>query len=171
MSEYYRHFKGGVYRIVSIAKDSGSEGKVVVYQAMYGDGDIWTRPYDEFFGEVERDGRILARFTEISEEEAVTDAPVYLKPWYHFPDIRLLPRINPESEFSWGVKAMITLLQRRGLVADSLFEGLLNEDDIREEIKARIRAYEPGEDPESIFHLIQTWGGSTGICRLRQYCM
>ena len=70
MSKYYRHFKGNIYRLVGIAKDSESLEKRVVYQAMYGDGDLWVRPYDMFFGKVERDGRVMDRFSPISEEEA-----------------------------------------------------------------------------------------------------
>lgn len=58
MAEYYRHFKGKVYRLVSVAKDSDTLDKIVVYQAMYENGDIWVRPYDEFFGKVDRDGMV-----------------------------------------------------------------------------------------------------------------
>ena len=65
MAEYYRHFKGKVYRLVSIAKDSETENKIVVYQAMYGNGDIWVRPFDEFFGKVDRVGMVRDRFTPI----------------------------------------------------------------------------------------------------------
>ena len=71
MSEYYRHFKGNIYRLVGIAKDSETLEKRVVYQAMYGDGELWVRPYDMFFGKVERDGKVMDRFSPISEEEAL----------------------------------------------------------------------------------------------------
>lgn len=73
MSEYYRHFKGNVYRLIGIAKDSETLQKMVVYQAMYGDGDLWVRSYDMFFGKVERDGEVFDRFSPISEEEALKD--------------------------------------------------------------------------------------------------
>ena len=72
MAEYYRHFKGKVYRLVSVAKDSDTLDKIVVYQAMYGDGQMWVRPKDMFFGEVERDGKRMLRFQEVSE----VDIPV-----------------------------------------------------------------------------------------------
>ena len=42
--KYYRHFKGNVYRVLHIAKNSETLEDMVVYQAMYGEGGIWVRP-------------------------------------------------------------------------------------------------------------------------------
>ena len=67
----YRHFKGNVYRLVGIAKDSETLEELVVYQAMYGEGQLWVRPKEMFFGEVERDGKRMPRFRELSKEEAL----------------------------------------------------------------------------------------------------
>lgn len=53
--EYYRHFKDKVYQIVAVAKNSETEEKMVVYQAMYGEQEIWVRPYDMFVSEVDRE--------------------------------------------------------------------------------------------------------------------
>ena len=120
MAEYYRHFKGKVYRLVSVAKDSENENKIVVYQAMYENGDIWVRPYYEFFGKVDCDGRVRDRFTPIDEKEALKQAPCYLNPRYSFPDIKYKAEtptmLNPEAGFSRGVKAMVSLLLRRSCV-------------------------------------------------------
>ena len=166
MAEYYRHFKGKVYRLVSVAKDSDTLDKIVVYQAMYDDGDIWVRPYDEFFGKVDRDGMVRDRFTKIGEKEALDHAPLYLHPKYHFPDIEYQAEtptmLNPEAGFSRGVKAMVSLLLRRNLVDESFFDGLFNDDDIEKEAIRQIKSYHPGEDPKNIFHLIQAWGGNSG---------
>ena len=166
MAEYYRHFKGKVYRLVSVAKDSDTLDKIVVYQAMYEDGDIWVRPYEEFFGKVDRDGMVRDRFTKIDEKDALEHAPLYLHPKYHFPDIEYQAEtptmLNPEAGFSRGVKAMVSLLLRRNLVDESFFDGLFNDDDIEKEAIRQIRSYHPGEDPKSIFHLIQAWGGNSG---------
>lgn len=166
MAEYYRHFKGKVYRLLSVAKDSETLDKIVVYQAMYDDGDIWVRPYDEFFGKVDRDGMVPDRFTKIGEKEALEHAPLYLHPKYHFPDIEYKAEtptmLNPEAGFSRGVKAMVSLLLRRNLVDESFFDGLFNDDDIEKEAIRQIISYHPGEDPKSIFHLIQAWGGNSG---------
>ena len=71
MADYYRHFKGGKYKLLGIAKDSETLEKMVVYQALYGDGELWVRPEEMFFGTVERDGKVMQRFTKITEEEAL----------------------------------------------------------------------------------------------------
>ena len=43
-TRYYRHFKGGKYRVLAIGQDSESLTPVVIYQALYGDYKIWVRP-------------------------------------------------------------------------------------------------------------------------------
>lgn len=71
MTGYYKHFKGGQYKLLGIAKDSETLEKMVVYQALYGEGEMWVRPEEMFFGTVERDGNVMQRFTKITEEEAL----------------------------------------------------------------------------------------------------
>lgn len=65
--KYYRHFKGGIYKLLYIAKHSETLEQMVVYQAMYGDRQIWVRPATMFFGLKEVDGKMICRFTEIKE--------------------------------------------------------------------------------------------------------
>ena len=65
MEKYYRHFKGGLYKFIGIAKDSETLEDVVIYQAIYGDNQLWVRPADMFFGKVERDGKVMDRFEEV----------------------------------------------------------------------------------------------------------
>lgn len=66
---YFRHFKGGMYKLLAIGQDSETLEPVVVYQALYGEGKVWVRPYDMFFETIVRDGKEIRRFTEISTEE------------------------------------------------------------------------------------------------------
>ena len=68
MEKYYRHFKGNIYKLIGIAKDSETLENMVVYQAMYGDRQVWVRPEKMFFEKVEREGKIMPRFEEIEEE-------------------------------------------------------------------------------------------------------
>ena len=71
MEKYYRHYKGGVYRYVGIARDIETLEEKVVYQATDGDRQIWIRPKADFFGKVEQDGQALDRFTELSDAQAL----------------------------------------------------------------------------------------------------
>ena len=70
MEQYYRHFKGNVYRVIHIAKHSETLEEMVVYQAMYCERGIWVRPKAMFEEIIERDGRTFRRFEKISREEA-----------------------------------------------------------------------------------------------------
>ena len=63
--KYYRHFKGGQYRLLHVAYDSETLKKVVVYQALYGEGKVWVRDYDMFFSTVVIEGKKGPRFEEI----------------------------------------------------------------------------------------------------------
>lgn len=49
-----RHFKGKRYEILCFAKDSETQEMLVVYRALYGERDVWVRPKEMFFSEVDR---------------------------------------------------------------------------------------------------------------------
>ena len=63
----YRHFKGMEYEVIGVAHHSESLEDFVVYRALYGDGDLWVRPLSMFLEKVERDGKVLDRFTYIGD--------------------------------------------------------------------------------------------------------
>ena len=58
----YRHFKGKEYMVLGIAKHSETLEPMVVYQALYGDFDLWVRPALMWNETVEKDGYIGPRF-------------------------------------------------------------------------------------------------------------
>ena len=53
----YRHFKGGEYELMGIAKHSETLEPMVVYRALYGEGGLWVRPAAMWNETVERDGK------------------------------------------------------------------------------------------------------------------
>lgn len=167
MDKYYRHFRNRrIYRVLHIATiEADPKRKAVVYQAMYEDGAIWVRPYENFFETVYAEGKSIPRFREVTEEEALEEIPLYLWPKYHFPDLDYteeIPLLVNPGKFSSSVIAMIHLMVNSRLVNKSLFEGLPDDDAIEKEALSRIKAFKDGEDPEPIFHLIQAWGGMGG---------
>ena len=62
----YRHYKGGEYEVVGVARHSETHEPLVVYRPLAGDSGWWVRPHAMFFGEVEVDGRKVARFQPLS---------------------------------------------------------------------------------------------------------
>lgn len=63
----YRHFKGGMYEVLSLANHSETLEKMVIYRALYGEGEVWVRPLSMFLDTVTRDGVTQPRFTFVEE--------------------------------------------------------------------------------------------------------
>lgn len=66
----YKHFKGGMYRVIGVAKHSETLEDLVVYEALYDNpkSKFWVRPLENFLEEVELDGKKVPRFEYVGEK-------------------------------------------------------------------------------------------------------
>jgi hypothetical protein len=62
----YRHYKGGEYEVIGVARHSETLEPVVVYRPLYNDSGLWVRPHAMFFGDIEVDGRRQPRFALVA---------------------------------------------------------------------------------------------------------
>lgn len=64
----YRHFKGNLYNLICFAKHSETGEQLVIYTDV--NGNIFARPHNLFFGEIEYNGQLIPRFTKINEADS-----------------------------------------------------------------------------------------------------
>ena len=77
----YRHFKGGEYEVLHIARHSETDEPLVIYRALYpcpdtpnGEG-IWARPLSSWNAPAEVEGKAVPRFAPISDEAPPPEPP------------------------------------------------------------------------------------------------
>ncbi len=63
----YRHFKGGEYELIGVARHSETLEPMVVYRALYGDGGLWVRPAHMWTEQVDKEDYHGPRFVYLGE--------------------------------------------------------------------------------------------------------
>ena len=62
----YRHYKGGEYEVIGVARHSETLEPLVVYRPLYNASGFWVRPHRMFFESIDIDGRTQPRFARIA---------------------------------------------------------------------------------------------------------
>ena len=65
----YRHYKGGEYTVLGVARHSETDELLVVYRPEYGERDLWVRPQSMFAEFVEPQRGLEPRFVLIEPVE------------------------------------------------------------------------------------------------------
>ncbi|WP_252118124.1 DUF1653 domain-containing protein, partial [Bacillus subtilis] len=60
----FKHYKGGLYKVIGEVIHTETEEKLVTYEDM--DGILWARPKEMFFEKIVVDGKEVNRFTKIN---------------------------------------------------------------------------------------------------------
>jgi hypothetical protein len=61
----YRHYKGGEYEVVGVARHSENLEPLVVYRPLYNATGLWVRPHAMFFESLDVQGERRRRFEPI----------------------------------------------------------------------------------------------------------
>ena len=77
----YRHFKGGEYEVIGVARHSETDEPLVIYRALYpcpdtpnGEG-IWARPLSSWNAPAEAEGKSVPRFAPVADEVPLPEPP------------------------------------------------------------------------------------------------
>ncbi len=122
----YRHFKGNEYEVICIARHSETEEPMVVYQALYGDGDVWCRPAEMWNERIIRNGVAYRRFYRLDRIERVERYERLFDNATVSPDpdiVRLLDAYYTSGEWREDYEA-----DERGELPPDLKRGVLSQD-------------------------------------------
>lgn len=61
----YQHYKGNMYELLGMATHSETLEKMIIYKALYGEGEIWVRPASMWNETVEINGEKVPRFKPV----------------------------------------------------------------------------------------------------------
>lgn len=64
----YRHFKGGLVKVLGEARHSETLEEMVIYVHLE-DGKVWIRPKEMFLEKITRDGKTFCRFEQVEEKK------------------------------------------------------------------------------------------------------
>jgi hypothetical protein len=63
----YQHYKGNLYNVIGVARHSETLEEMVVYQSLYGEYRLWTRPRAMFEKDIQYNGQTMSHFKYIGE--------------------------------------------------------------------------------------------------------
>ncbi len=64
LGQRFRHYKGGLYEVITVAQLEATHEPLVVYRAEV-DGTVWARPLSQWSETVEHEGQSVIRFTSL----------------------------------------------------------------------------------------------------------
>jgi len=62
----YEHYKGKIYKVLGVGRHSETLAELVIYQAQYGDYDIWLRPIKMFTEKININKKEVPQFKFIN---------------------------------------------------------------------------------------------------------
>ena len=135
-NQIYKHSKGNLYKIVTVATHTETEEELVIYQALYGDFKIYARPLSMFMEEVDR-----VKYPNVTQKmrfelvEQMVAAPVAAPIGVDVTEEKVAaPDTSVEETTVENVKVIENVETEEEITLDPLLEAYLDTDSYRERI-------------------------------------
>ena len=135
-NQIYKHFKGNLYKIVTVATHTETEEELVIYQALYGDFKIYARPLSMFMEEVDR-----VKYPNVTQKmrfelvEQMVTAPIAAPIGVDVTEEKVAaPDTSVEETTVENVKVIENTETEEEITLDPLLEAYLDTDSYRERI-------------------------------------
>ena len=135
-NQIYKHFKGNLYKIVTVVTHTETEEELVIYQALYGDFKIYARPLSMFMEEVDR-----VKYPNVTQKmrfelvEQMVAAPVAAPVGVDVTEEKVAaPDTSVEETTVENVKVIENTETEEEITLDPLLEAYLDTDSYRERI-------------------------------------
>ena len=136
-NEIYRHFKGNLYRVITIATHTETREKLVIYQALYGDFGIYARELSMFMSRVDRqkypDAPQEYRF-ELVPEIIGQQVPQQRSTEMAVAETNVVLETKPQSQAECMAKAAESETENEEAALDSRLLAFLDADTYREKL-------------------------------------
>ena len=132
-NEIYRHFKGNLYKVICIARDSETLEDMVVYQALYGNYDIYVRPLDNFESKVD-----INKYPEVSQSNRfeLVSPVANLSPQFSAPEVTQIQapaKMSEEERTSYSKEDDVRPSESMTLLKPGV-EEFLDADDVIDKV-------------------------------------
>ena len=115
----YRHFKGGEYEVLHIARHSETDEPLVIYRALYpcpdtpnGEG-VWARPLSSWNAPAEAEGKAVPRFAPIADDAPPMPEPPPEEAFFaEPPEMPEMPSAAPAPVSAGSAEAPEDVLKR-----------------------------------------------------------
>ena len=136
-NEIYRHFKGNLYRVITIATHTETREKLVIYQALYGNFGIYARELSMFMSRVDRQ-----KYPDVPQEyrfELVPEIIGQQAPQQRSKEIAVSetsadPETKPQSPAECMARAAELEAENEEAALDSRLLAFLDADTYREKL-------------------------------------
>lgn len=125
-NQIYRHFKGNLYRVITVAEHTENKEQLVIYQALYGEFKVYARPLAMFMSEVDRE-----KYPDVMQKMRFEPVEQMVQPMVILPNLEA--EVIDEVDTAES-KAADVERKEESVTIDPLLEAYLDTDSYREKL-------------------------------------